>query len=612
MLDFSQEGVEGLASKTIFGYLTLAVFFLFIFFRLGYLQLVRGDFFWMLASEHKLKEIRIPATRGVIRDRRQRVLVENRPSLDLTLVPQYVINRTALEKTLLQVTSLSKGQLDEAWQSARRLPPFYPSKILSDIPYSLAARLKVAKVTAMGEEDGSDLRGIEIIRRPLRRYPLGRTASSLMGYLGEVSPSDLERLRKKQPERYWPGDLVGVSGIEKKRESVLKGEDGYEIRVVDAMGREINTPDVAYLLKKKEPLPGFHLTLTLDRDLQLVAEEQFEGKAGSLVALDPATGEILAWVSLPSYKPDELTANIRPEFWQSLVADPRKLFLNRVLQAYPPGSTFKIVTAVAALEEKVIEPTEKINCAGGLHFGGRFFHCWREGGHGLVDIRRALAESCDTYFYQIGLRLGVDRLAKYASLLGLGDQTGIGLEEEKKGLIPTEAWKKKVFGQPWLAGETLSVSVGQGAVLVTPLQSALLIASIVNGGYRVKPTLELKPDPKSASEKIPISDKTLSLVREGLADVVASPAGTAHGIRSNLVSIGGKTGTAQVISEEGRQRAGGGEEFRDHAWFIAFAPAEAPKIAVAVLVEHGGFGASAAAPIAKKIIEKHFEILNPK
>ncbi|MBI2082934.1 MAG: penicillin-binding protein 2 [Deltaproteobacteria bacterium] len=611
MLDFSQEGVKELSSKVIFGYLAVAAFFIFIIFRLGYLQVVRGHFFWMLASEHKLKEIRIPATRGAILDRHRRVLVNNRPSLDLVVVPQYVVNKAALQKTLENLISLPMEQFESSWQVAKRLPPFYPSRIFSDISYDLAARLKVAQVTAVGEEDSWDLRGIEIVQRPLRRYPLDSTASSILGYLREISEEDLTHFQKSDPDKYWPGDLIGVAGIEKQWETVLKGEDGHQIKVVDAVGREITTPDVAYLLKKKAPLPGSHLILTIDRELQRYAEEQFQGQSGALVALDPHTGEIFSLVSLPSYDPRALSANITADFWQKLVADPRKLLLNRAVQSYPPGSTYKILTAIAALEEKVIKPEEKINCAGGLHFGGRFFHCWREGGHGLTDLRRALAESCDTYFYQVGLKLGVDRLAKYAALFGLGERTGLDLEEEKKGLIPTEAWKKKLFGQPWLPGETLSIAVGQGSVLVTPLQNALLVSSVANGGLRIRPTL-LKEAGEIPSEKISVSKETLEIVRTALGDVVASPSGTAHGSRSSLVSMGGKTGTAQVISEEGRRRVGGGEQFRDHAWFVAFAPVEDPKIAVAVLVEHGGFGASAAAPIAKKVIEKFFEISKEK
>lgn len=608
VIDFSQEGIKELGSRIFFGYLAIAAFLIFIVFRLGFLQVVRGHFFWMLASEHKLKEIRIPATRGLLLDRKGRVIVDNRPSLDLVLVPQYVVKGDPVKKTLEDLSRLPADRLEAAWQAAKRLPPFFPFRILSDIPYDLAARLRVAQVTAVGAEDGKDLRGIEIVGRPLRRYPSGSASSATLGYLREVSEGDLERLQKSDPGRYWPGDLTGVAGIEKGWETFLKGEDGYEIKVVDAAGREMTTPDVAYLLKKKDPVPGRNLTLALDRDLQIYAEAQFRGRSGALVALDPRTGEILSLVSLPSYDPNLLTANVPPEFWQKLVSDPGKLFLNRALQSYPPGSTFKIVTAVAALEEKVIAPEEKIYCPGGFHFGGRFFHCWRREGHGSVDVKRALTESCDTFFYQVGLKLGVDRLAKYAAYFRLGQKTGLELEEEKTGLIPTEAWKVKAFGQPWFPGETLSVAVGQGSVLVSPLQNALLIATVANRGAWLRPTLLKRSDVEGSQVRIPVSRETWDIILPALAGVVESPSGTAHGIRSSLVSIGGKTGTAQVISEEGRRRAGGGVEFQDHAWFVAFAPVEDPKIAVAVLVEHGGFGASAAAPIARNLIEKYFEL----
>lgn len=609
MLDFSQEGIDELTSRFRFCYIAIASLLLFILFRLAFLQLIKGDFFWILSSEHAVKEVRIPATRGILFDRYQVPLAKNRPSFDLTVIPQYLHDREAVKRSLAEIAGISPQLFETSWKEVQKLPPFYPLTIRSDIPYDLAARLRVVKVSAAGAPDRYDLRGVEVIGRPLRDYPFGLTAASLLGYLGEVSEKELTRLQREAPRRYFLGDLVGATGLEKYWETVLEGQDGYQQKVVDAAGREVSSKEVALLLTHEPPVPGSDLILTVDHRLQRFAEEQFRSQSGGLVALDPKTGEVLALVSLPTYDPARLMVNVAPDYWQSLLSDPRKPFLNRPLQSYPPGSTFKIVTAIAALEEKLIRPETKIHCSGGLNFGKRFFRCWRSGGHGDVDLHRALAESCDTYFYQLGMRLGVDRIAKYARLFGLGSTTGIDLPEEKAGLIPTSEWKRKTFGEEWYAGEDLSVAVGQGSVLVTPLQGAVLMAELINGGHRISPHLLQGPEKEHPFEdEIPVAEETLKLVRSALADVVRDPAGTAHGIYSEKISIGGKTGTAQVISEEGRRRAVGSVNLRDHAWFVAFAPVEEPRIAVSVLVEHGGFGASAAAPIAKAVIEKFMEL----
>ncbi len=618
MLDFSQEGIHELMPRFRIAYLAIGALLLFVIFRLAFLQVIRGDFFWLLSSEHAVKEIRIPAPRGIFYDRSMIPFVESRPSYDLALIPQYTVDREAVKRSLAALAGLKPEIFEETWKKAATLPSFYPITILSDIPYELAARLKVKKMIAQGEQDPWDLRGTEILARPLRKYHFGTSAAPLFGYLGEISEKTLARFQEEAPNRYFPGDLVGASGLEKYWETILKGQDGYQQKIVDAAGREIAGGEVSSLLESRLPESGSGLVLTLDHSLQVFAEEQFRGKAGGLVALDVQNGDILAWVSLPTFDPARLMVNVDPKYWNELITDPEKPFLNKPLQSYPPGSTFKIVTGLAALEEKVVTPTSRIHCVGGLRFGSRFFRCWQKSGHGAVDLTRAVVESCDTFFYQMGSRLGVDRMAHYATGLGLGEPTGIDLPEEKGGLIPTTAWKRRLFKEEWQPGENLSVAVGQGAVLVTPLQNALMVAAVANEGRRLQPRLVQKILSPTGEEKrmepeipqeVPISDESLRRLREAMGGVVANPAGTAHGSRSAIVSIGGKTGTAQVISEEGRQRAGGGVELRDHAWFIAFAPVENPRIAVSVLVEHGGFGASAAAPIAKAVIEKYFNLI---
>lgn len=621
MYDFSQEGIKDLLPRLWAWFLALSLLALFILTRLFFLQIVRGDFFWILSSEHTVKELRIPAPRGIIFDRHLDRLAENRPSFNLVVIPQYVRDRKALQESLHQLINLDPARLNEAWKKAARYPPYYPIPLVSDLSYDFAARIRVHKVTAMGASDPLDLRGIEVLPRPLRSYPHPQLASATLGHLGEISEEELEQFEGKIPGRYATGDLIGLSGLEKYWEVRLKGFDGAERRVVDAVGREIFSEEVVEWIRNIPPQSGNHLVTTLDLDLQKFSEEQFEGRSGALVVMNLSKGEILALVSRPSFDPGKLIVNVTDDYWQSLLQDPQKLFLHRAVQAYPPGSTFKVVTAIAGLEEGEIQPEDTIYCPGGFRFGGRFFRCWKEGGHGAVNLHRALAESCDTYFYQLGLRLGVDRIARYAHLLGLGEKTGLEIHQEKNGLIPSTDWKKKNLGQDWMTGETLSVAVGQGAVLVTPAQNALLFGQLANGGFRIQPHLTrgifdqlphlAETYPSSTEwnpEKIDLSVRTLDLIRKALVDVVASPGGTAHGSRSPRVSFGGKTGTAQVISEEGKQRAGGGAQFEDHAWFVAFAPADSPEIVVSVFVEHGGFGASSAAPIAKKVIEKYSEI----
>lgn len=619
-LDLGQEKNRFFQMKI---YICLSVIFLFfflMFFRLFYLQIIRGHYFWVFSAEHTMKEIKIHSTRGVIYDRNGIPIAENRPSFDLALIPQHVQNIHRVKDALDKTIGLKPEIVDSKWREARNLPPFYPLVIESDIPYDHAIRIRAAK-SIEGDEGAamdSDFRGVEIISRPLRSYSQGPIAATTLGYVAEVTAKDLARFQKQEPGRYLPGDLAGASGLEKFWETSLRGKDGYQQKIVDAAGREIPVEEFSKFLTRVEAGHGHNLYLTIDARLQKFAEEKFQDKAGSLVAIDTRTGDVLAMVSLPSYDPSRLVSNVPHDYWTGLVSDPKKLFLNRSLQGtYPPGSTYKIVTAIAALEEGVLKPNETIFCPGGLFYGGRLFHCWRPGGHGGISVHRAIAESCDTFFYQLGLRLGVDRIAKYAHLFGFGHKTGLDLGNEKNGTIPTAEWKKRVFKQEWQAGESLSIAVGQGYNTITPLQGAVMAARVATG-RKIQPRLMkrveddqgrvLKEADVKPAEELSISDQTWSAVRPAMADTVASPAGTAHGSRSHRFTMAGKTGTAQVMSFEAAAKARAGVNTRDHAWFIAFSPAENPRIAVCVLVEHGGFGSSAAAPIAKAVIEKYLEL----
>jgi len=615
-LEISGERTGHYQSRFLFCYLAVFLFFSLVVGRLFYLQILKGKLFWGFSQVNTMKEIRIPASRGVIYDRNHVAIAENRPSFDLVVIPQHVDDIEQVKSSLKRIADIDPALIEAKWgKNRKRLPSYFPIVIATDIPYDKAVRIRAAKSLDYDPAEGIDLRAVDVVARPLRSYPEGPLAATTLGYIGEISEKDLVRYQQEDPGHYVMGDVIGTTGLERYWEKTLKGADGYVQKIVDAVGRELQSDELSSLLTQQDATPGDNLVLTIDGRLQKFAEDRFEGKSGALVALDPRNGEILAIVSVPSYDPSALVSNISHDYWAELATDPRHLLLNRPIQgAYAPGSTFKIITAIAALEEGVLKPDEKINCAGGLHYGDHFFKCG--GHHGAITIASALPASCDTFFYQLGLRLGVDRIAKYAHMFKLGMKTGIDIDGEKTGTIATAEWKKRVFKQDWQPGENISIAIGQGYDALTPLQNAMVIAQVASG-HILKPHLLkdveddegniLKAPDVFQEERLPISDKTMEIVRKGLLGVVESPIGTAHRIKSDRVKIAGKTGTAQVISEEGKAKVKG-MNTGDHAWFVAFAPFDDPRIAVASIVEHGGFGATVSAPIVRDVIEKYLEL----
>ena len=425
-------------------------------------------------------------------------------------------------------------------------------------------------------------------------------------------------MKSSRAGEYRGGDLIGKMGLERLREKDLRGEKGRHYMEVNALGFEQRN------LKGIEPLPGNDLQLTIDMDLQRAAEEMMAAgrKSGAVVAVEVNSGRILAAASAPTLELDKFIGGISSKNWQALLANPLHPLINKIVQGqYPPGSTYKLVTATAGLAERVIGPDSIIYCPGHYRFGNRIYRCWKHSGHGAVDLHRALSESCDVYFYQVGQRLGVDRLARYAHMFGLGRKTGVEMEHEKSGLIPTAAWKKKRFGRVWQEGETLSIAIGQGFDLVTPIQLAFMTATVANGGTLYKPGLVEQvrdPDGKVIEQFEPeIVDRltgqgrNLQLVRKGLVEAVNGRHGT--GRRARLkelgITVAGKTGTAQVVRLKQYRHLKEKDipyKYRDHAWFTCFAPAENPEIAVTVLVEHGLHGGSGAAPVAKAVLETYF------
>ena len=566
--------------------------------RLWHLQVIEGEHFRTLSENNRLRLKRVAAPRGVIYDRKGQVLVDNRPAFDVVVVPEDAPDLKTTLSSLALYLQDGAGVADGALPRDPRRPPYEGVVVKRDVDWSTLAAV---------ESHQLDLPGVSIEVSPKRRYPPNGLAAHLLGYVGEISPKELVLL-----SNYHMGEVIGKFGLERQWEKYLHGQNGFQHIEVDSIGRRLR------ILKEVEAQSGFNLFLTLDRDIQSAAEEAMAEKEGALVVLDPRDGAVLAMVSRPAFDPNVFARGIRPQEWRELVNNPLHLLTNRATQGeYPPGSTFKVVLAAAALEKGVITPSTRFFCPGGLWFGGHYFHCWRKGGHGTVDFRRALAQSCNVYFLQVGRLLGVDTIAAYARKLGLGWPTGIDLDHEKGGVIPDSAWKKKVFGVRWYAGETLSVSIGQGYASVTPLQMAVLAATIANGGTVYQPYLVrrvetvqgevVKEYHPEATLTAGIGKKTLDLVRQTMRDVITS--GTGRQAQLPDVTVAGKTGTAQAVPGLAGKGTKLPRQYRDHAWFVAFAPMEAPEVAVACLVEHAGEGGgAAAAPIVRQVLEKYFAL----
>jgi penicillin-binding protein 2 len=582
-----------------------SVVFLLLVGRLFFLQILQGERFTYLSENNRIRLKKIPGTRGMVFDRRGQLLVDSRPSFDLLFVPEDSTDPEGTLRSLARFLERDEGELLKLLDQSKSRLPFEEITVGKDIDWRSVVTVETHQL---------DLPGVNLRIRPRRSYLLNNMSAHLLGYLGEIGPKQLTTLKQKG---YGMGDEIGQFGLERRWEEFLRGQSGGEQVEVNASGQRVR------VLHEVEDVPGNSVFLTLDRDLQETAAQAMQGKDGALVALDVNNGAILALVSNPAFDPNAFARGITAEEWRGLMRDRLHPLNNRAIQGtYPPGSTFKIVLAIAALEEGVISPETPLMCHGSMAFGNRVFRDWKKEGHGAVDLHKGIVQSCDVYFYQLGQRIGIDRIAKYARLLGLGEKTGIPLDDERTGLIPDTEWKMKRFRQPWFPGETPSASIGQGYVNVTPLQMANLIATVANGGTLYRPWFVRRVESLDGTliqeygpEKIRslhFKESTLKYVRDALRDVVNGGGGTGGAARSTLVQVGGKTGTAQVAEMRGAYVKSEQLSYflRDHAWFVALAPVENPEIAVATLVEHGGHGGSAAAPLAKKVIEKYFSLKN--
>lgn len=591
--------------------------FLLLITRFWYLQIFRGEDYREFSVRNSVRTLVHYAPRGQILDRNGEILVDNRPQFNVTLLPKPEM----IEKTLpllSKILQLPPAELLKRIDEKRARNPFLPIPLKEDITWEELVKLEARK---------SDLPGVWIEWKPIRSYPLGAISPHVLGYVGEIDEQELRQARKEHPKRYRLGDPIGKSGVESIYERLLKGVDGGRQILVDAMGRPVlahpgeeSTPYRSLIsLQETAAIPGNNIRLTIDLSLQKRAQELLEGKQGVLIVMDVPTGEILALASEPHYDPELFARGMTPEEWKQLREDPRHPLENKAIRGlYPPGSTFKVVVAAAALGEGILTPEEKILCTGGYSIGRRRFRCWKQGGHGVVNLERAIIESCDVFFYRLGELLGVDKIAEYAKKFGLDRTTGIDLYGERSGLIPTRAWKEEQFGDPWYPGDTASVVIGQGYILMTPLQILSLYNTIANGGKWVRPHLlksvqkrngEIETLPPQPSHSVGISQEHLALLKKALYEVVHDPKGTGRGSFLKEVAIAGKTGTAQVISQrKGQNRHA--TAIKDHAWFAGFAPAEEPQISVVALVEHGGHGGAVAAPLAKAIIGEYFETVH--
>lgn len=589
-----------------------ALAFLCLIGRLWYLQIMRGDEYYRASSENIIRDIDLRAPRGRILDRRGKILAENRPSFDVYVVP-HILRKHDAEQTL----SLLQRYLHLSNQDIDRIRRHSKANAAQVLVRRDATRAEVAAL----ETDKIRLPGVEVQPTSHRNYPLNHVGAHAIGFLAEASKKDLDRL---EPYGYKPGDYIGRMGLERAYEEVLRGSPGIDRQVVDARGIPQGEAQTRFLIgdyQKVKPVPGRDLVTTLDAELMETVDQAIrEYPSGAVVALDPRDGSILALVSKPSINPNSWTGRLSSLEKMRIDNDPFKPMLDKTVNAYFPGSIYKVVGSAAALEEGLMEPDSEVTCHGSYKFGGRRFRCWKYwGGHGPVDVVDALQHSCDVYFYHVADELGIDTLAEYAYRFGFGEKTGIPINSESAGRVPTKEWHRKHSPNGYQYGFALNTVIGQGDTMVTPLQAAIAYGAIANGGKLYYPKLvdqirsasgkTLFEYPSKVRRRLEFEDETLETIRQGLYEVVNEDGGTAYTRRLDDIEVSGKTGTAQVHSIGAVRIANRNKEFqlRDHAWFASYAPSKNPEIVVVVFLEHAGHGGAEAGPVAMKVIKKYFD-----
>jgi penicillin-binding protein 2 len=589
--------------ETRIGVLRIGAILCFAALALGFwiLQVVQHTKYEAWADKNYLRTISLRAPRGVLFDRNGRVLVENRDDYTIVLLRERTANLNQAIARLAEAVGWPEERVREPIQAAvaRREPAFRPVLVVDH-----ATMPQVASVRARQLE----LPEVEVLQVPTRQYPDESLAAHVFGYVGQIRD---DQVGKTEYAGLEPGAIVGQAGVEREYNGELKGDDGRSNVVVNSVGRRVQIQP----LGQEDPREGERMQLTIDYDMQKALEDGFRaaGFNGAAAFLDPNSGEILALTSLPGYDPNAFATGIDRTAWAGLIGDPLNPMSNRLIQGkYAPGSVFKIVTAIAGLGTHAITPDFKVSCNGGGTFYGRFFQCLRS--HGVVDLRHAIEQSCNTFFYTVGSKLSIDTIHDYAKRLGLVGKTGIDLPGEVDSFVGSSEWKQREYRQPWYPGETISVSIGQGAVSVTPIALATMISTVANGGTLVTPHLVRARDADGTGwkpvqmpaprAKVELSQEDLQAVRDGLWMVV-NGSGTGGKARIEGKDVSGKTGTAQVVSLTGAKAAAARMDVRDHGFFVFFAPRDNPQVAGIVFAEHGMHGSSAA-PIAKYVLETFF------
>lgn len=574
--------------------------FLVIIGRLYYLQVYQADRYKTLADENRISTRLLIPPRGIIYDRNQELLASNQQNFQVSIVAEQTTNVQETLDAFKKIMPLSESEEEKIKKELKRKRSFVPIKIKDNLTWEEVSRIQL---------NAPSLPGIVIDEGLSRYYPYGEKTTHLLGYVSSVSENDV----KDDPLLEVPGFKIGKAGIEKLYEKKLRGRGGNLKLEVNAFGRVMKE------IEKNEGVLGERIDLTVDARLQTKAFDLLGEESGAVVLMDVHSGEILAFASTPSYDPNLMVTGINNEDWKALVNNERHPLTNKILAGqYSPGSTFKMIVALAGLESGIIKPDTRFFCAGKMFLGTHPFHCWKHSGHGYLDVVQALQHSCDIFFYEAAQRIGIEKIADMSRRLGLGDKVGIGFDGEKSGLIPDKAWKQKRFKEPWHPGETLISGIGQGYILTTPIQLVTMVARLVNGGYEVIPSLtKVSDEDQKNIKRINLSPTYLDIIKEGMFNVVNVPGGTAYGSRFdyNGMKMGGKTGTTQVRRISLKERQSGilkeselPWRLRNHALFVGYAPQNNPKYAVAVLVEHGGGGSSVAAPIGGKLLQEALKL----
>jgi penicillin-binding protein 2 len=574
------QGRLAVTSYVIVGMIALL---LFGFWRL---QIVDSDRYAQLAERNRVRSIPIIAPRGSMLDREGRVLVDSYPSFSVLLLRDAPGQVERLLPQIADGLSMTLDELKQEIDAARAMPKFQPIIIKPEASPSDIAFI---------ESHRADIPVLEMLMVHRRRYPHGDMLANAIGYVGEVSAEQVDASDSKLK----PGDTVGKAGLERMYNDTLMGTDGLRRVIVNSIGKEVGR------LEQQDAIPGKPIQLTIDYDLQAVADTYMADKEGAVVAMDGRTGDILAMVSRPTFDPNDFAVRIPAAEWRSLNTDTRTPLLNRAIQGQlAPGSVFKIVMATAMLESKALPENFTVFCPGHADFYGRIFHCWKPAGHGVTDVHKAIVDSCDVFFYTIGQRMGIERIHEYATGLGLGRRTGIDLPSEESGLIPSEEWVQRVYHHKWYAGETISVAIGQGAVTVTPIQLVRMIAAVATGGELLQP--HLLKNFTAKTDHFQLSEDTVEQVTQGMYGVI-NEGGTGASLKLQNIEFSGKSGTAQLMSYEAGSRMGKkGKE--TNGWFVGYAPRRNPEIVIAAVVqgssEHGG---TTAGPVVRDIVKAYYD-----